>query len=141
MPRFNPLKSSEPATSSIHAPASAPTSAPSLSRLAPTLTDNKAKDGIELRFPAKPAAEVLDQLKANGWRWSRFSSCWYQRNTPEQRAFAEQFLDRGPAVPPSTTAAPTNVLPIHFQPPADFQPAIQPVPAWKRAMLGRLSAP
>ena len=23
-------------------------------------------------------ANVLDNLKANGWRWSRFAGCWYK---------------------------------------------------------------
>lgn len=55
---------------------------------APTLTANPDKNGIEIRFPAKPAAEVLERLKANGWRWSRFSSCWYTKDTPAARHFA-----------------------------------------------------
>lgn len=40
---------------------------------------NLAKDGVEIRFESKPAQTVLDQLKANGWRWARFSKCWYSR--------------------------------------------------------------
>lgn len=53
------------------------------------VTENEEKDGIEIRFPSKPAADVLDSLKANGWRWSRFSSCWYTRRTERARQFAE----------------------------------------------------
>jgi hypothetical protein len=53
-----------------------------------TVTENDEKDGIEVRFPAKPAPEVLERLKANGWRWSRFSS-WYTRRTDAARKFAE----------------------------------------------------
>ena len=40
---------------------------------------NEAKNGIEIKFPTKPAAAVLDDLKRAGWRWARFSACWYQK--------------------------------------------------------------
>ena len=53
-----------------------------------TVSENEAKGGIEIRFPSKPAPEVLAGLKANGWRWSRFSSCWYHRADEGARAFA-----------------------------------------------------
>jgi len=53
-----------------------------------TMTLNAVKAGVELRFPSKPSEAVRTTLKANGWRWSRFSSCWYKRDTPEARAFA-----------------------------------------------------
>lgn len=64
-------------------------SAPVPSVTAVTISDNAEKDGIEIRFPSKPRAEVLDSLKANGWRWSRFSECWYTKRTDEARRFAE----------------------------------------------------
>jgi hypothetical protein len=53
-----------------------------------TISENEEKDGIEIRFPSKPPAEVLDRLKANGWRWSRFSACWYAKRTERTRQFA-----------------------------------------------------
>jgi hypothetical protein len=57
------------------------------------VTLNAERQGVEIRFPAKPPAAVLDRLKANGWRWSRFSACWYQRDTPEARAFAARLTE------------------------------------------------
>jgi len=54
------------------------------------LTENHERDGLELRFPDKPADAIRDALKAAGWRWSRFSGCWYIRRTPAARVFAEQ---------------------------------------------------
>lgn len=51
---------------------------------------NQAKGGIEIHFRAKPSRDVLDQLKANGWRWARFNACWYAKNSATARAFAER---------------------------------------------------
>lgn len=41
---------------------------------------------VEVRFPEKPAPEVLDELKAARFRWSRHSACWYgpASNLPTQ---------------------------------------------------------
>ena len=56
-----------------------------------TITENTAKNGIEIRFPAKPSDTILTSLKANGWRWTRFNGgCWYHRDTPEARETAEK---------------------------------------------------
>jgi len=54
-----------------------------------TVTENDEKNGIEIRFSSKPSAEVLDSLKANGWRWSRFSSCWYAKRSESARQFTQ----------------------------------------------------
>lgn len=54
-----------------------------------TVTLNDEKNGVEIRFPSKPDTAVLERLKANGWRWSRFSNCWYAKQSPSTLAFAE----------------------------------------------------
>jgi hypothetical protein len=59
---------------------------------AATLTENAAKGGIEIRFPGKPEASVLDALKSHGWRWSRFGACWYHRADDATRNWAKSFL-------------------------------------------------
>jgi hypothetical protein len=77
------------------------------------LRANPSKQGIEIRFVSKPAANVLEEIKAAGWKWSRFSGVWYARDTAEARAWAKSFLaqftDGAPAAtsinPPPTTAA------------------------------------
>lgn len=43
----------------------------------PTASYNADKDGIEIRFPAKPAENIRASLKSNGFRWSKFGKCWY----------------------------------------------------------------
>jgi len=54
--------------------------------------ENPEKDGIEIKFPGKPASSMLETLKANGWRWSRFAKVWYNRATEENRAFAKSLM-------------------------------------------------
>ena len=53
-----------------------------------SVTLNKEKNGVEIRFPEKPAREVIDTLKRNGWRWSPRSVCWYAKQSAESIAFA-----------------------------------------------------
>jgi hypothetical protein len=55
-----------------------------------TVTLNAERHGVEIRFPTKPETAILDALKAADWRWSRFSGCWYTRDTADARAFAER---------------------------------------------------
>jgi hypothetical protein len=52
--------------------------------------ENEEHDGVEIRFPSKPAGEILTQLKANGWRWSRHAGCWYKHRSETALAFARQ---------------------------------------------------
>jgi hypothetical protein len=54
---------------------------------------NEDKCGVELRFASRPVARILDELKDNGWRWSHANLCWYHRDTPENRAFADKFVN------------------------------------------------
>ena len=58
--------------------------------VAALVSENREKNGIEIRFPSRPGDDVLANLKAHGWRWSRFSKCWYNRNSEEARTFAEE---------------------------------------------------
>ena len=67
--------------------------APSLQGVSGTITFNDDKGGIEIRFPGKPETAILDRLKANGWRWSRFSSCWYAKRSESAETFAKGLLN------------------------------------------------
>lgn len=96
-----------------------------------TVSENDERDGIEVRFATKPAVAVLDSLKAAGWRWSRFSACWYTRRTAAAREFAaalsgqaEQAEQTEQAIgEKSPAASPVSSLPARFRAWAD---ALQP---------------
>lgn len=55
---------------------------------------NEEKNGIEVRFDAKPDAAVLEGLKANGFRWSKPQKLWYARRSDERIAYLRS-LDGG----------------------------------------------
>lgn len=53
----------------------------------PNITLNREKNGIEIRFDSKPAAEIISDLKANGFRWSSKQKMWYAKQTAERMEF------------------------------------------------------
>lgn len=143
MKRFNPLKPEPPSAAPMVKQRKAP-QPPGATNFPVTLSENRQKDGLELRFPAKPSADVLADLKAHGWRWSRYNSCWYHRNTPEHRTFAERFLKQVESPESQVVssqagaieAASPNIVAVEFKQP-DASIASQPAAAWKRAFLRR----
>lgn len=48
-----------------------------------TYTLNAERNGVEIRFDSKPAAAVLDILKAAGYRWSRARRIWWAHQSPK----------------------------------------------------------
>lgn len=53
---------------------------------------NAEKNGIEIKFPAKPSDETLNALKSVGFRWSRFGGVWWIKRTPELQGRIESLL-------------------------------------------------
>ena len=49
---------------------------------------NEEKNGIEIYFNEKPAEEIRNNLKLNGFKWSRYSSCWYNKQSDAAINFA-----------------------------------------------------
>lgn len=49
---------------------------------------NKEKNGIEIYFDEKPEQIILNSLKANKFRWSRYNKCWYAKQTEAALNFA-----------------------------------------------------
>ena len=54
---------------------------------------NNEKNGVELYFNACPSEETRNTLKSNGWRWSKFGGCWYNKQTPENIQLAQSFAN------------------------------------------------
>lgn len=56
---------------------------------------NEEKNGIELHFTGKPSQEIREQIKSNGFRWSKYQKIWYSKDTEERREFLKSvgFLD------------------------------------------------
>jgi len=52
---------------------------------------NEAKGGIEIYFNAKPSTSVLDDLKANGFRWGKTNKCWYKLDNASARKVAAKY--------------------------------------------------
>lgn len=73
-----------------------------------TITKNAALNGIEVSFPSKPAASIIEALKAQGFRWHRKKALWYAKSTPE-RLEAVQHLDDHPA----QIVGPVKATPAH----------------------------
>jgi hypothetical protein len=65
---------------------------PTYSTGAATIRHNLEKSGIEIRFADRPDEAVLARLKSHGWRWSRFSKCWYAKQSDAANAFANELI-------------------------------------------------
>jgi len=48
---------------------------------------NSEKNGIELYFKSKPNKAILQALKMNGFKWSRYNGCWYIKDSESARQF------------------------------------------------------
>ncbi|PYY28328.1 hypothetical protein [Paenibacillus illinoisensis] len=57
-----------------------------------TVSLNEEKNGVEISFSRKPEVSVIEGLKENGFKWSRFNGGkWWAKQTPETIAYAESF--------------------------------------------------
>lgn len=48
-----------------------------------TINRNTEKNGIEIFFDAIPSREIIDGLKAVGYRWHNVKKCWYAKASEE----------------------------------------------------------
>ena len=69
-----------------------------------TLSINNELNGIELVFESKPAKEILEAIKAAGFRWHNLKKLWYAKQTPERMELAQKLsggnaTETAPVVP------------------------------------------
>jgi hypothetical protein len=111
MPRFNPLKPTKPARPQRPEPLPKGTiPSPELVSHAPFLSENEAKNGLELRFRTKPDDKVLaafhgtQQLPPeHRWHWHRSGRYWYAKRNDVTCAFAAAIVGDptpAPVAPP-----------------------------------------
>jgi hypothetical protein len=65
------------------------------------VAENEGKDGVEVKFAEKPEQSVLEQMKTQGFRWSKFQKLWYARRSPETLTFAYGLAGKQAEVPTS----------------------------------------
>lgn len=52
--------------------------------------ENRQLGGIEIKFPRKPAAEAIQAVKAQGFKWNGKSKVWYAKKTDKRMEFARE---------------------------------------------------
>lgn len=62
-----------------------------------TVTENEAKNGVEVRFTGRPDDAVLGRLKAGGFKWSKGQRLWYATRKPATLALAKELAGEKPA--------------------------------------------
>ncbi len=62
-----------------------------------TVRRNPELNGIEILFSAKPEREVIDRLKAHGFRWSPKNKLWYAKQSDSRISFAESLQQQAVA--------------------------------------------
>jgi len=72
---------------------------------------NPELNGVELYFDAKPAKQIITELKANSFRYSSFKTCWYAKQNEKTLKFAQELT--GTITEQETTAEGTeNIIPL-----------------------------
>lgn len=56
------------------------------------ISRNEEKNGIEVKFSKKPDREILEELKQNGFRWSRYGGIWWTKYTAQKWGFVNNLL-------------------------------------------------
>lgn len=57
-----------------------------------TYTLNKELNGIEITFTGIPSEEIRNELKAQGFRWSKYKKVWYAKQSEKRLQFAKMLV-------------------------------------------------
>jgi len=55
-----------------------------------TYAINNELNGIEVYFSQKPEQSIIEELKANKWRWNRAKKCWYAKQSESSLTLAKE---------------------------------------------------
>ena len=66
---------------------------------------NPELNGVELYFDAKPAKQIITELKANSFRYSSFKTCWYAKQNEKTLKFAQELTG-------ATAEGIENIIPL-----------------------------
>lgn len=79
------------------------------------VTENGPENRLQIRFPAKPAPDIIKQLKGYGFHWSKTQGVWQRMLTNDARWKAEQILGKPvqdtPPEPATIPAEPSTDTP------------------------------
>jgi Large polyvalent protein associated domain 29 len=81
------------------------------SEVAATVSENNIKNGIEIKFSTKPDRAVIEELKANGFRYSRGQNIWYAARTDDRLIVANNLAHIAattPAIQPAIESTPND---------------------------------
>jgi Large polyvalent protein associated domain 29 len=67
--------------------------------LTTTVSENNIKNGIEIKFSAKPDRAIISELKANGFRYSRGQNLWYAPRTDDRLIVANNLASIADSTP------------------------------------------
>jgi len=70
-----------------------------------TVSENEARNGIEVKFNGKPTQEVINRLKSAGFRWSGHQKLWYAKRNERTRAAAKAIQGTPQSSQPQVPAA------------------------------------
>jgi len=66
---------------------------PQPERVTAIVRENKAKKGIEIIFSSKPKDSILEALRANNWRYSKYQNLWYNLMSEDAVKFAQNLAN------------------------------------------------
>jgi hypothetical protein len=71
-----------------------------------TLTPSETRAGnVDLAFPSKPDEATRSELKACGFKWSRFNACWYGSASKLPARYGTTPFEDAPVRDPAEDAA------------------------------------
>ena len=72
---------------------------------------NPELNGVELYFDTKPVKQIITELKANGFRFSSFKTCWYAKQNEKTLKYAQYLTGVNAEQQTPSTKGVVNIIP------------------------------